>query len=186
MNQFDSKWLAEYNAKRAKNHLSPINHIDELKESEKPAQAKPDMKKLWHNTHYEKPLNFAWVRGIQFVVPGLPVSKPRQTQSDKWKQRPCVMRYREFADRVREWIKLEDPLVCGLNLIFHIPVKDSWSKEKRDQMIGKPHQQRPDIDNYTKAVMDALLSEDSIVWSISAKKFWCEPGMEMIEVNVFY
>jgi len=30
-----------------------------------------------------------------------PVPKPRQTRSDKWKQRPCVMRYRAFADEVR-------------------------------------------------------------------------------------
>lgn len=27
-----------------------------------------------------------------------PVPKPRQTQADKWKQRPAVMRYRAFAD----------------------------------------------------------------------------------------
>jgi hypothetical protein len=30
-----------------------------------------------------------------------PVPKPRQTRSDKWKQRPCVMAYRTFADELR-------------------------------------------------------------------------------------
>ena len=33
-----------------------------------------------------------------------PVAKPRQTRSDVWKKRPCVVKYRQFADDLREAI----------------------------------------------------------------------------------
>src|SRR5689334_17701964 len=36
------------------------------------------------------------------VIPGQPIGKPRQTQADKWKQRPCVVQYRLWADRARK------------------------------------------------------------------------------------
>ena len=34
-------------------------------------------------------------------IPVNPVSKPRMTQSDKWKQRPTVLKYRQFKDDMR-------------------------------------------------------------------------------------
>ena len=43
-------------------------------------------------------------------------------------------------------------------------------------MIGKPHQQRPDIDNLVKGLMDALLEEDSHIHTVYAKKIWAEKG----------
>ena len=31
-----------------------------------------------------------------------PVAKPRMTRSDRWKKRPCVVRYRVYSIRLRE------------------------------------------------------------------------------------
>ena len=39
-------------------------------------------------------------------------------------------------------------------------------------MEGKPHQQRPDVDNYAKAFLDALCEDDSHVYSLKAEKYW--------------
>src|SRR5437879_3126219 len=39
---------------------------------------------------------------IYFHVPGPCAPKPRQSQSDKWKQRPEVLRYRAWADNARK------------------------------------------------------------------------------------
>ena len=102
-----------------------------------------------------------------------PVPKPRQTRSDKWKQRPCVMRYREFADQVRSTgLEIADTL----NVVFYLPMPASWSNKKRAEMLGKPHKQKPDIDNLVKALLDAVLDDDSHVYEIRAVKFWDEVG----------
>lgn len=107
------------------------------------------------------------------TYPIIPVPKPRQTQSDKWKKRPCVLRYRAFQDdcRLHNVGVSETPIV-----IFKIPMPKSWSKKKRLAMLGKPHQQTPDIDNLLKALLDAVFKDDSHVYKVKAAKYWCETG----------
>ena len=113
-----------------------------------------------------------------------PVSKPRQTQSDKWKKRPCVVKYRSFADRCRE-LGVEVP-ECGGIIIFGLPMPKSWSKKKRDDMIGKPRQQRPDKDNLEKALLDAVYGEDCVVWDSHSVKIWAKDGfIEVIKGETF-
>ena len=36
------------------------------------------------------------------------MGKPRMTQRDKWKKRPCVLRYHAFRDKMRHVIKSID------------------------------------------------------------------------------
>jgi Holliday junction resolvase RusA-like endonuclease len=83
------------------------------------------------------------------------------------------MKYRAFADECREQ-GME--IVNGAVVIFYIPMPKSWSKRKKAQMIGKGHQQKPDVDNLLKAVMDATLKEDCHIYDIHPKKFWAEQG----------
>jgi len=103
-----------------------------------------------------------------------PVGKPRQTQSDRWKQRPAVMRYRAFADELR--LKYREELPCSVRLVFYLPMPKSWSKKKREAMVGQPHQQKPDFDNLAKSVCDALLVEDSVIWKCLVEKYWSDRG----------
>lgn len=106
--------------------------------------------------------------------PIIPVAKPRMTQSDKWKKRPETARYWAFKDAVREHgLTLPD---CNYHVIFTVPMPKSWSKKKRAEMNGKPHQQRPDKDNFEKALLDAVFGEDSHVWDGRATKLWGEVG----------
>ena len=110
----------------------------------------------------------------------VPVSKPRQTRSDKWKKRPCVMRYRAFADECRAAnMKIPE---AGASITFYIPMPKSWSEKKKIDMNGAPHQQRPDLDNLIKSVMDAVYAEDSVVWHYrELKKLWAYKGA--IQIN---
>ncbi len=79
-----------------------------------------------------------------------PVPKPRMTQRDKWKKRPVVLRYHAFKDEVRAaGVELEE---SGQHIIFVLPMPKSWSKKKQREMVGKPHQQKPDKDNLEKAL----------------------------------
>jgi Holliday junction resolvase RusA-like endonuclease len=107
-----------------------------------------------------------------------PCAKPRMTRSDKWKKRPCVIKYRKFCDALRlEAEKNNYSPGNSLSLTFHISMPKSWSKKKKAEMEGKPHQQRPDLDNLLKAFKDALLKEDSNVHTyITICKVWSSIG----------
>ena len=106
--------------------------------------------------------------------PITPVPKPRQTRSDRWKKRPCVLRYREFADIVRSYgvdIPEEAP-----HIIFYIPMPASWNKKKKEKFFLKPHRQKPDIDNLFKALSDALYRNDAHIWDVWIQKRWAYEG----------
>lgn len=104
-----------------------------------------------------------------------PVPKPRMTQSDRWKQRPCTERYWAFKDRLRSaW---GDRVVPDtFHVIFTVAMPISWSRKKRESMRGKPHQSKPDCDNFLKGFADCLLDEDSRLWDIRATKLWGDSG----------
>ena len=102
------------------------------------------------------------------------VPKPRMTQRDKWAKRPAVVRYRAFCDEVRALgVNVKE---SGSEVVFVIPMPKSWSKKKKAEMIDEPHQQRPDLDNLLKALLDAIYDEDCTVWNIKASKIWGETG----------
>lgn len=109
-----------------------------------------------------------------------PMGKPRMTQRDKWKKRPSVVAYHAFKDACRDHC-MHIPAQCCI--IFHIAMPSSWSMKRRWEMRGKPHQQKPDLDNLLKAVMDAVHEDDSHIWAVRAEKRWAEyPSIEIVEL----
>lgn len=122
----------------------------------------------------------------EFVFNGKPLGKPRMTRRDKFKQRPCVMRYRAFADGLRA---AAGNLPEGADMVIvtaWVPMPPSWSKNKKDQMLGQPCRQKPDWDNIGKAVCDALFDEDACIWVGVTIKYWCLAGQERLNVKVLY
>ena len=111
-----------------------------------------------------------------------PVPKPRMTQSDRWNNRPSVMRYFAFKDALRlEANRRNFTITNGLRIRFVLPMPMSWSITKRSKFYDGPHQQKPDLDNLLKAFFDALLEDDSIIWSVAGvDKVWGTEGMIMI------
>ena len=102
-----------------------------------------------------------------------PCPKPRMTQSDKWKKRPPVLKYRAFAEKCRlSNMRLSD----SVSVVFTLSMPKSWSQKKRELMLGKPHTQKPDIDNLVKALLDANFKEDSQIHTIQAHKRWGVSG----------
>jgi len=105
------------------------------------------------------------------------------TRADRWKKRPCVLRYFEFADKMKLRSKqVGCELGHVLSCTFILPMPKSWSKKKRAEMDGKPHQQRPDLDNLLKALKDSLLDEDCVVWKYEEiEKRWGDLGKIIIK-----
>lgn len=120
-----------------------------------------------------------------FTVPGLPVGKPRQTQRDKWKARPAVVRYREYCDRIRAASGECSP-PDQIEVTAYLPVKQSWSKRRQLMFNGTPHRLRPDADNILKGICDALFTDDSGIWKKTVTKFWCQMDAERTEITVLY
>ena len=117
-----------------------------------------------------------------YTIDIVPVPKPRMTQRDRWKQRPIVKKYHAFCDELRLLLPMLDQAIHELDLTFHIPMSASWSKKKRAELEGKPHQQKPDIDNLLKAWMDCLYRNDQVIWKVSVSKLWSVKGA--IEVRL--
>jgi Holliday junction resolvase RusA-like endonuclease len=63
---------------------------------------------------------------------------------------------RRIAEAVKDWPRYAKGVPLELELWFYMPMPASWSKRKQAAHLYKPHTQKPDIDNLTKAVMDSM------------------------------
>lgn len=113
---------------------------------------------------------------------GRPIGKPRMTRSDKWKDppRPAVAKWWDFKDglmaaALEQGFRPGRMEIRGLGLMAFIKMPKSWSKEKKEEMLGKSHLSKPDLSNIFKAVEDALTDKDeTIAWYMDSGKIWAE------------
>ena len=113
----------------------------------------------------------------------IPMGKPRMTQRDKWAQRPCVMRYRAYADEMRRQTTGKVPAdVVGLSWCAYMPMPKSWSKKKKLAMEGTLHRQKPDRDNIDKGILDILFKEDSGIAKGCTEKRWDDSENPRLEI----
>lgn len=136
--------------------------------------------------HFEKDSKTGEV-AVCFTVPGPPCPKPRQTARDKWLNppRPCVARYRAWADKARECAG-ELPAKPGhLDVKFFLPIPPSWTAKKREAHRGQPHQVKPDKDNLEKAVADALFRHDEHIWKGQQEKRWEDENGPRVEITIY-
>lgn len=112
---------------------------------------------------------------LLYTIPVEPVAKPRMTRSDSWKKRECVVKYWEFKDSIREHLTDLTLPVPGIARFF-VPMPKSWSKKKKASMLNQPKLTVPDVDNYLKALLDAVYDNDSEVWDFRGVKLWSDTG----------
>ena len=117
---------------------------------------------------------------MRFIVDPMP--KPRMTAGDKANYRPVTQKYWAYKDELviqanQVGFVLPDSFVA----IFYVAMPKSWSKKKRLEMRGKPHQQAPDLDNMQKGLVDCLLSDnDTSVWFCISAKIWDDTGSILV------
>src|SRR3990167_5362123 len=122
-----------------------------------------------------------------FTIKGEPMGKPRMTRRDKWKQRPCVLAYRSWADSARaafgktEKVVLTQPTTLSIVAYFSIPA--SWSTYKKERAKNIPHTVKPDFDNCIKAVADALFHNDQMICDGWCRKLYDDGRGPRIEVT---
>lgn len=127
-----------------------------------------------------------------FLFDVIPMGAVRMTKSDKWKtnpnhkdprkqQRKPVTQYFIFKNNLIQQAKLMN-FVLGeyLDAVYFIPMPNSWSEQKKSKMNGLPCKVKPDTDNITKAIKDALRKNDSDIWYEKAEKRWAYLGSILI------
>lgn len=123
----------------------------------------------------------------RFIIRGNPIGKPRMNRGDKWKQRPCVLRYRDWADAARKAAGLRDKLVltAATTLTFraYVPMPAMWKAAQREAMRGEPCLGKPDLDNLQKSLSDALFANDEFVYAGDQEKFWDDGSGPRMEVE---
>lgn len=94
------------------------------------------------------------------------------TRRDKWAKRPCVVRYFKFRDKIRARLKRDDaPTEVHVKAYF------------KHQTRTGPHNQKPDIDNIIKAVLDTW-KEDKATYKVSGEKWWGDE--DRLEITLVY
>jgi Holliday junction resolvase RusA-like endonuclease len=113
-----------------------------------------------------------------FTIPIEPVPAPRMTRRDKWlkPRRPCVQRYFDYREALQKAVGDIPTVPDEIHCRFTFSMPESWAKKKRQESVGGAHRQRPDGDNLTKAIQDALFLEDGGVWKGSFEKRWGTTG----------
>jgi Holliday junction resolvase RusA-like endonuclease len=122
----------------------------------------------------------------------IPFGAVRMTQSDRWKTNPNHLDPNKRQRKaVTQYFNFKNILVLQANLmrfelgkcfdgVFLIPMPDSWSAKKKERMNGMPCEVKPDTDNITKAIKDALRKNDSDIWYEKAEKRWAYKGSIII------
>lgn len=107
----------------------------------------------------------------EFTIPTAPVPKPRQTRRDRYDPSVRVQRYRAWADIARQAAPVDigdkEAIAGGIVLgaTFYLPIPESWTPKRREQVKGKRYLGQPDIGNLMKSLEDALWpDDDSMVW----------------------
>lgn len=76
---------------------------------------------------------------------------------------------------------------CRVNIIFCMPIPASYSKKKKAELPGRPHDKKPDIDNLIKGAFDAangiIWADDNRVIEVKALKVYAEQPGIILEVT---
>ena len=122
----------------------------------------------------------------------VPISAPRMTQSDRWRtnpehpdinkrQRPVVTKYFAYKNLLTLQAKqLGYEVKPVLDVLFIMPMPNSWSGKKKERMNGLPCKVKPDTDNLLKALKDTFCKNDSHIWRETAEKRWGHKGSIII------
>lgn len=119
-----------------------------------------------------------------FSIIGKPIGAVRQTRSDAWKQRPCVLAYRAWCDSARlactgsPTQKLDANDYIGFYAFSHSPMPESWSDKKKAAMAGQLMRQKIDADNLIKSVGDSLFDNDERLAIMHCLQYWAMPHEE--------
>lgn len=112
-----------------------------------------------------------------------PKGKVRMTRADAWKKRPCVLQYWAWVDEFRRYVPDFTGTPYKFEITFFRSFPKSYSKKKREELFHKPCEEKPDVDNGAKTILDVICKEDKFVYSLFVEKYW--DYTPHIEINFY-
>ena len=116
-------------------------------------------------------------------IEGNPIPAARPKLCRKFFYDPQAKKKEDFGWKVMDKAKNNFPFAesVKVHMEFHMPIPKSFSRKKKESLIGVYHQKKPDISNLIKFVEDALNGilwmDDKLICFLSAKKFYStSPG----------
>ena len=117
---------------------------------------------------------------VTFIIPGRPFGKQRPRFSRKsgraFSPAETVSYERTVGQIAMQHFPV--PFTGPVRLEVHAMFKpaESWSLKKRNAAMGRPHVQKPDLDNLIKGVSDAMnriaFADDSQISEVRCSKEW--------------
>ncbi len=114
-------------------------------------------------------------------MPPFGKERPRVTSNGTYMSQT----YRDRKQELSLWCYDMPPISSdklALDIVGIRPMPKSASKKKRAQLHGTYTTAKPDVDNLSGAVMDALFIEDSNVVQITVKKIWGDEPHIIVEI----
>lgn len=103
------------------------------------------------------------------------------------KRKKRLERYNQYKVDLDTLCKIKgfDLPIQGTSIKFYVPMPKSWRSWQRAVMNGTLCLNRPDLDNFLKAVLDSLKKEDnSIAQFNEVAKFWVDDSSGWIDFEV--
>jgi len=119
--------------------------------------------------------------GDTFVFRDLLLAAPRLTYQGR--ETEIAKRYYAYREHL-QWEAKVQKFTPGnaLSMYFYVRMPLSWSKKKKMGMVMLPCQSVPDLDNYVKAILDALFGDDRKVWLFKyILKLWSYDSLLIIK-----
>lgn len=105
---------------------------------------------------------------------------PKKTQDYEKRIRQEFLEYHTLDEKY-----ISEPLECKITAYYKIPT--SYTKKRKKELIGQPCMNQKDIDNISKAIMDALngyaYNDDRQIVKLEALKMYDE-NEDRIEISI--
>jgi Holliday junction resolvase RusA-like endonuclease len=126
---------------------------------------------------------------MTFTIPGPPVPKarPRVVNGHTYTPQRTADYERTVQWCYKAYAHGAEPIStpCMVEMVFKFAIPLSARRKRLPDRVkpGDPYTARPDVDNLSKAILDALngiaFVDDALVVSITARKEYGEPGAEV-------
>lgn len=119
---------------------------------------------------------------VTFTIPGKPFAKqrPRFSRASGAPFTPAetVSFERQVGQIAAQHFAAPIEGAVGLTIMAIFQPPKSWSKKKRAAHLGRPHIQKPDLDNLGKALCDGMnriaFADDAQIGALTMVKVWGE------------
>jgi Holliday junction resolvase RusA-like endonuclease len=127
---------------------------------------------------------------VTFTIPGKPFAKqrPRATKEGRVYTPKETASFEAKVGQIAAQHfpqPLDGPVSVFIWATFQPP--QSWSQKKTREHIGRPHTQRPDLDNCAKAILDGLnriaWADDGQVSELHVRKIWGNAAQTVVTVE---